>query len=561
MNRGLQQDRRNVVMAGLSALASATLSGCVNWRTYRDVLPSPEFLPAPTPAGALPVIDAHGHFFNARDVQATGYLAGPVAHAYPEFADLLRALAPVVSRLRHLAPRVDTERELIERYAQGGNTLVPSSMQSKQFRQEQEERLNLRLSELGKELNKSPAFRSAWSKAQGRLTSSSMDGDVIGREELRAIVRDGLDGRGNVGILSDRSLRFGGPIRFAFLMLNARVDNAHAYLQLYGRGEDGPPVLGVTDVLVDFNEWLGNESVTSMRDQVLLHKQLVRLSGGMLLPLVGYNPGTDLVALQGRSGDLASQAPGLQVVKEAIEQHGFVGVKLYPPNGYLPYGNRPGQNGCSVPAQSQNRPWWDADRLDQLLMGLYEYCAKREVPVMAHANSSMGVDDQHDALAGVCGWRALNAANKVKGLTVNAGHFGGDDSDDEAEAFTRLIMEAESLRLYADIGYWDKLLGNDAKVARERLRAALSQQRQGLRVVERIMFGTDWLMLTQVADHQRYVRSVQEALQAIGLSRQDQAAVMAGNALDCFGLRAGKPNFNRFSTVYADVMKFARWAV
>ena len=44
----------------------------------------------------IPAIDAHAHFFNASDIQAAGYLAGPIANDAPEsLRKLIDILHPV----------------------------------------------------------------------------------------------------------------------------------------------------------------------------------------------------------------------------------------------------------------------------------------------------------------------------------------------------------------------------------------------------------------------------------------------------------------------------------
>ena len=150
---------------------------------------------------------------------------------------------------------------------------------------------------------------------------------------------------------------------------------------------------------------------------------------------------------------------------EAVEKHGFIGVKIYPPNGFLPYGN--GSNRCPLPRKRP--PWWNGKAIDESLQMLYEWCDQRGVPVMAHANDSMGEDDEHNHLAGVCGWRALDTDPKVRmsSLTVNAGHLGGDGADrsDWTAQFTTLMKDASRLRLFGDLGYWDQIATPEAAEA------------------------------------------------------------------------------------------------
>jgi hypothetical protein len=144
--------------------------------------------------------------------------------------------------------------------------------------------------------------------------------------------------------------------------------------------------------------------------------------------------------------ETAGEAHRRQVVRAAITEHGCVGVKICPPNGYLPFGNRNGA--CGVARGGD--PWSDGEALDRSLKDLYEFCDREGVPVMSHASKSMGRDAAHDGLASPCGWQALAVAGDVSlsSLRINAGHFGGDKADDDwTGEFARLMGVHRRLQL------------------------------------------------------------------------------------------------------------------
>jgi hypothetical protein len=86
----------------------------------------------------------------------------------------------------------------------------------------------------------------------------------------------------------------------------------------------------VLGAFVDFDHWLTPLLRTAHEDQIKLHQLLSQLSGGYMLPLVAYNPWSDVL----------DNGKTLQRILDALDRRGFVGVKIYPPNGFRPYGNR-----------------------------------------------------------------------------------------------------------------------------------------------------------------------------------------------------------------------------
>jgi predicted TIM-barrel fold metal-dependent hydrolase len=549
--------RRRLLIAA-SAFGAAQLAGCSSWcpretmpsfQAARSLAPLVAVTPESLGVGQSPVIDAHAHFFNARDVQVLGFLTGPVAHSRPEMADLIRAVGPLVEKLSYLAPTPAEELTFLQHLNDQASRMSARAL-SEAFEAEARQRREVRLREFHRILNADPSFREQYMQVTGFRTKAPTD-EIITLEELtHAAARGTAWDPGDARALDVRSANAEGVLRFALLMLNYRVDNVYSFQGSYSEREDSAGIAGAVDALVEFNYWLGHPCKASrMLDQVKLHEHLVRLSGGFLLPLVGYNPATDIM----------EKGAAIEVVKAAITQYGCIGVKIYPPNGYLPFGNK---SAACRPARGYE-PWQEGKALDDRLKEVYEFCDSQGVPVMSHANESMGKDDAHDRLAGVCGWRTLAVAEEVSlsSLRINAGHFGGDENDNDwTSEFVRLMAVHPRLQVYADLGYWDALGSSDA--ARERLRNALNQKLpDGTRVVDRVMYGSDWLMMSQEDAYERFPVTVRRVLDQMDLSSDDVARVMGRNALSCFRLRPGDKNFERFAKHYGDrVMKQAAWA-
>ncbi len=326
--------------------------------------------------------------------------------------------------------------------------------------------------------------------------------------------------------------------QFVGFMLSPRHHNLRSYIKRFSEGSPGLPLSGCFGAMVDFNYWLDSPAKAStMRDQVLIHEQMALLSNGFLMPLVAYNPWVDI-----QENDAS-----LKTVEWAVKEHGCVGVKIYPPMGFYPFGNeRNPINGSSDP-----RPHPRA--LDEKLIQFFTKCEELDVPVMAHANASNGRDSSHDKLAGVKGWELLDSYPGLKSLYVNAGHFGGaharDDGDWTAD-FVYLMNSAEKLTLYADLGYWDELL--ESQVARDRLRENLLLPVGQETVADRTMFGTDWLMLSQVPGWEAYPEGVANVIQNYDTSGFAARKILGSNVLQFYGLaqNSKRQNMQRVTAYY-----------
>lgn len=150
-----------------------------------------------------------------------------------------------------------------------------------------------------------------------------------------------------------------------------------------------PEVDLFTPSMVDFYEgdW---EKYSYPTELVNYYKQLHIASNGRFLPLVSFSPERyyeeEIVAGWEESEHYKRN---LKLVKYAIEELGFVGVKLHPSSGFSPIDNA--KYGCpNTPGQKQKKlSPCQAEQYDKILMELFEYCRSVDVPLLIHSGSGI----------------------------------------------------------------------------------------------------------------------------------------------------------------------------
>ncbi len=239
--------------------------------------------------------------------------------------------------------------------------------------------------------------------------------------------------------------------------------------------------------------------------------------------------------------DLSDVRGAIDLVRHAIELGGFVGVKLYPPAGFLPLGNALRFGGSR------------GERLDAAMRALYGYCVTMDVPILAHASHSNGFEDGYDSFAGPAGWELVLA--EYPDLHVSFGHFGhlfgeGLDPATGTDGWPSRFVDLMDRHphVYADVGnsklpvstryqaqfvaLLQRLLGGSSPdpVQRERRR--------------RILYGSDYWLNTLSPGHEGYLTSFKEAFEAT-FDQSTVEAFMGRNALRFLGFTGAddEPDF------------------
>lgn len=145
-------------------------------------------------------------------------------------------------------------------------------------------------------------------------------------------------------------------------------------------------------------------------------------------------------------------------------------------------------------------------------------------------------------------------------LLINAGHFGGDlpkvpataQSENKwPEEFARFMAKPEGVGFFGDLGYWTALRScesgnNDCQNARGRLSAAIAAFPEA---TKRIMYGTDWFMISKETNWPAYAELISRNLQGILPDKY----FLYRNAISLFGLGHHGQNRHRLEGRFGQI--------
>lgn len=541
----LHDPNRRAFLAGLAA----TLASFPSLAELVPLCPTDPTIS--NPAAAL-TIDTHAHFFNGSDLQIKEFLSKTTVGPDSELNPLVNAMAGLLQTVAwHLAPSAQSEMAAIVRYSElhcdGLDQMRRGAVSSYQ------EGYALGRRELQLAANK--IYQTpAGAAVLGPKANQAGLGAAIA--DLPATYDEFEERRSDDATVLGSQPTLLGYIQFVLHNFNHRHVNAIDYLMTYSKGSSRKIDLVVSS-MVDYDWWLarGEATPSSLSDQVDVMSQISILLGGRVHGFVPFCPFRETMTL-----DSSGTGEAMRLVKRAIEKHGFIGVKLYPPMGFAAWGNtgKTIWRDKQLPSASSDPDF--GKRLDAAMSNLFTYCLANDVPIMAHTNHSNGPCEEFKELAGSEYWKL--ALEKFPGLSVSFGHFGDTDLDDHKGNKTRPFLELMTQRTgtpgantFADSGYFAGTLMNQKKMRDVLLELYASNNRI---MLERLMYGTDWTMilpqknveryLSDFADVMRRIEAAQPGIGARGVTLSD--AFFGRNAVEFLGLRTGRGNRRRIEDFY-----------
>lgn len=543
---------RRALLGGLTALAGAGVTSALPGAALAASCPNA----CRSMIGAndawirgLPIIDAHCHIFNARDIPAIHFITKVVLKHYA----------------RHLsaANRRKLETEI-------GDAVSAS-------------------------LGRTPGFEQERAVLEARLAGEPEAAALARAQELPKFAHGsrhacyGADVADNITAVRN----------LVSILTGFRHKNFEALMATNAAPQPGVGVALYTPAMVDMDYWLGvgGEAESSVGDfgtdafsmrqsspaqQVELMEMVQRLYPGRCHGFASFCPWRQVDdAYHNASvgeGSPRRRRTALDVVRDAILNRGFAGVKLYPPMGFLPIGNADIPPG-GFPASVASTPYAEefGHLLDAALLALYEFCAAHDVPVMVHTSpsngsgvftNSAGKKVGFEARANPAGWARVLSQPGLSALKVNLAHFGESRDRGETEQWRASIgqlMDAYP-NVYTDLSYYPEMLmdnfigtGQHCREAAEILepiRKGFLSGEPGVKRARRILYGSDWSMLSKEYYYADYLPVVahmyRRKIYGVGQGAEKNArAFLSYNAARFLGLRSGDKARARLEAWYA----------
>jgi predicted TIM-barrel fold metal-dependent hydrolase len=512
----VQPRRRDLLIGGAGAASLAVLGV----RPGRAATPGPPI----AEAGAPPVeVDVHCHTFCSADLPIVGF----VAHYIPGLSDLSR----LVTRWPELVVRA-----LVGAVATLPNAAAPTG---------EEELAELRaLLSLPGRGGVPPVVALAPEAIDALLEALTKHLPFsVGADQRRIVAR---------------------YLEALYLVAHSRGAIAATLAQTF------PSVTLFSPALVDYDAWSEDRAPTPLWTQILIQEAIARLSiegrigrpGARFHPFVAFDPRRDIeagrpapasvapatsgaaLATSGRAPAATGAPPApptaassaLEMVRYAIENAGFLGVKLYPPVGFAPLDNLHLRSRLPFAA-----------RLDEALSGLYAYCQGAEIPITTHASAANEYGLGLHTLVAPERWRPV--LERYPALRLNFGHFGHDygveDRGAPKETASAWIYQAAALierypNVYADLS--NSPLVYDAVYATRLVALLADVIARHPKVKHRLMYGSDWWLSGLDPDADTAVDKFRATFARL-LDADGVADVMGRNALRFLGFLddAGHP--------------------
>jgi predicted TIM-barrel fold metal-dependent hydrolase len=354
--------------------------------------------------------------------------------------------------------------------------------------------------------------------------------------------------------------------RWAEILAKAEVaDVAKAMLDTYDK--DGIDLY--VPLMIDYEYWFKNSPEPSISKQIeKIYEDVVVPSEGRIHPFVPFCPAREVAHRRGLPGpDHPDNGPietsSLALVKDAIENKGFIGVKLYNSLGYRPLGNvKVDEKRRKILRRNRRDRYtvFTGEEIDEVLCDLYQFCVDEQVPITTHcgytgveAYSGASLHFGHPKF-----WRKV--LNRYPDLHLNLAHFGWApggyfppernivmrslkslsralSDGEEPVTWVRTICEMLEKydNLFTDVAHHNVMAEDAVPEFQRSYRAMCSDFPDLLQC--RLMFGIDWHVITRADGFENFMERYVEVLDEEEIfSIADVGEFLGGNAVRFLGL-------------------------
>ncbi len=548
--------RRDTLFLALAGGSSLVFPGCSGSK--------PDYPDIPVSGGA---IDIHCHLFNGTDLPVTRFLTQVVLSEHETRLDAVVTHATVVD------PTI-AER-LIELLTRGLLRDTPNAVQETEFLQRRASKMVSGTLPGARQqvIERTAAFLEgsagdgvvAHSDGDGTLRQQILDAAGMSRDavapttsqEYTDIAEQAVTSNTGIGLLA----------RWVALFFRYRHELADELAEATRANGREPRML--VPLMVDYAHWLGEDTApgSSLTEQVVVFDHIARRRNETPVHgMVGYDPLRAVFFRRGTPYAGFSSVPfdPVALARSALTDHGFVGLKLYPPMGFRPIGNTDGQGYPRLVVERLGGTGGLGSALDAAMAEAFDLCTDLDAAILTHARYSIGAGPDYAARADPAFWVRVLKQPQWRGLRVCLAHMGyfrqwtgsstaGADPDRRTWEWTagRHIKENPDGNLYVDISYLTEVLSSGA-AERRRIASSLRQWIDECDPdVGHVLYGTDWTMVGREPDFPRYTSEIAAFLSDdCGLDEAQLDRIMMGNAVRFLGLLPGDKTRLRLESFY-----------
>jgi predicted TIM-barrel fold metal-dependent hydrolase len=488
----------------------------------------------------LLTIDSHAHVFNAADIPGYSFIKYVLMDGVV-ILGINTLIWLIVGTLSHIAvPGYKAEAQRLN------NSLNPKASklglekvwkaEDLDTQQKAEDFLNSKIDEIYQRQLKSTKHHSLLSDEEKEFIEQ-----VNSEIGLREIPK-------SLGIIKwvrrliEAAKLIGRYISWTLAMLRYRYQQIDEIMKTYKK------IKVFTPALVDFDNWFESssgkvETRVSIREQMQLSVLHAKKYKGAVMPFVAYDP----------LRDVKNNGQTLKDTIDYLSNYGAIGVKIYPPMGFRVYGNI-GLSFCNIDINNLG------EKLDQRLLALYKYCAKNDIPILAHtarSNKNGICNDDYIDRANPKHWQEVLKMEECKNLRINLGHFATHsklENNEWSDSIRYLITTYENV--YADLSHIEEL--GTRKYKRKffkELKNFINRTGEvdSMKIRSRLMYGSDWIMLRKENVSKRYLDLMTSEFARMFPQDERKKAVqnfISKNAQAFMALSAPSTN-SRFKAFYA----------
>lgn len=362
---------------------------------------------------------------------------------------------------------------------------------------------------------------------------------ILGINEIKGLgssIKEAFD-------LVEKAFKYKSYIEFLMAPLRSHLGNVIKLSNLFEdtnwfrTNEKGTDHFVTSSVDMDFwtnSDQSGSKMNHSLIEQYALIEKTTLISEGKILPAVAFDPWREYAYQKAKKDPNMSP---LNLLKKMILNHGFIAVKLYPSMGFKPFGNNNREEKFPDHAPKDDK---FGEELDNYLIELYKFCCKYDVAIITHANPSMYTNILYKNYASAKAWEQVLSLKVYKDESVdfsemrlNLGHSGGLEGIGKFNNWFKDILSVirKYPNVYADLSNFDDI---HTSSKRERFIKTLKSLKNDTKVLDRLMYGSDWYMLASYDRKHQYLNYMMKSIN--NLPEDKAANIMGLNALRFLGL-------------------------